>query len=425
MDFSESVYRDRCIQFFKTRYGFSFPQMISTATHGLEAIAIFLDLHDGDEIIIPSFTYVSTANAFALHGATIRFVDSLSTHPNMDVALIEKIINQNTRAIVLVHYGGVSCDMDLLSRILQKYPKILVIEDAAHCIDAFDTNQQALGTFGDFSVISFHHTKNIACGEGGLLHIKHEKDVQEMLVILNNGTNKTQYPTEYEWIGYGSSWKMSEVQAMYLWNQLQHVNAITFYRQYLSLLYRQNLSPEIETTECTGNGHIFYIITDQRSVVQSFLQENGFHSCPHYKALHQTPFGKKYTKPGEHFPNAEKFSKKLLRLPLDPVLTKQQILQVASLVNHSCGTSVSNHPRRDILCDNTPRPDNRPVTNSDPVNNRRPDTNQDTTTDRTMTGDVDTRIDRAQLPNRSMVSDTHVSIDGHVTSYFSKRSNTG
>lgn len=311
-----------------------------SCTHAMEAIALAMNLKPGDEVIVPSFSFVTTASAFALHGAKIVFADIEPGTMNIDIAHAGRLITSRTRAMVVMHYSGVACHMEEAAKICREND-IFLIEDAAHSIGATwtDSNdkKQALGTIGDAGAWSFHHTKNVQCGEGGALHINHPTLKKRLNLILEKGTNRHDFQARkvdhYEWVTLGSSYTMSDVSAAWLEYELGFIEKITARRKFLWSRYHDALTqiqrdyftlPNLTSIQ-ESNGHIFYIHcrdAEMRTQLISHLDENGISAYFHYPALHLSPAGKKYGSAPLGCPNAEKWSDSLLRLPIYPDLTE-------------------------------------------------------------------------------------------------------
>ncbi|MFZ6014533.1 MAG: dTDP-4-amino-4,6-dideoxygalactose transaminase [Bacteroidota bacterium] len=334
----------RCHAFFQNRYHFHKCLLTSSGTDALEMAAILLDIHPGDEIIVPSYTFVSTANAFVLRGAHIVFADSQSGNPNVDAGCIEPLISARTKAIVVVHYGGVACDLDAIMTLARKHG-VYVVEDAAHAIDSF-YRDKPLGGIGQLAAFSFHETKNVISGEGGMLVINDPSLVQRAEIIWEKGTNRVSYfrgeTSKYEWVDVGSSFLPSEVTAAFLFAQLENLDLIQAKRLSSWNLYYQCLKrgeangffrlPDIPA-HATNNGHLFYIVLPShriREALLQFLRSNGVHAVFHYLSLHRSPFYKeKHT--GSLLTNADKFSDCLLRLPLYVELSDTDIRYISDL----------------------------------------------------------------------------------------------
>lgn len=322
-------YASRVHQFFKEQYGAQEAVLTASCTNALELAALLLDIKKSDEVIIPAYTYVSTANAFELRGAKLRLCDSAADTPNIDLQKLEALITPKTKAIVVIHYGGISVDMYRLKEIARKH-NVFLIEDAAHAIDAYYDSRR-LGSFGDLSTFSFHETKNITSGQGGVLLINNKEFVERARILRDCGTNRHNFHLglvdKYTWIDVGSVYNLSELNCAYLYPQLANIEFITQKRKQLWNNYRDGLSrlqkkglfqfPFVSDL-CEHNAHIFYIILKSRKERDSlllYLKEQGITATFHYSGLHQCPYYQgKYKR--IKLPNAEKFSGSLLRLPL-------------------------------------------------------------------------------------------------------------
>ena len=320
-------YTNLCQQFFKDKYGFKKNLLTTSCTDALEMCGILLNIQPGDEVIMPSFTFVSTANAFILRGAKIIFADSSNNNPNINEAEIEKLITKKTKAIVVVHYAGVACRMDAIMAIANKH-NVFVVEDAAQAIDSFYTNseskKQALGSIGHLAAFSFHESKNIQCGEGGLLVVNDEQFNSRAEIIWEKGTNRAAFfrgeVDKYNWVDVGSSFLPSEITAAFLYAQLQALNDIQKIRKEKWQLYFDGLRELAEDGKislpdipdyATNNAHLFYIVCKniaERDALILFLKNKDVQSMFHYPGLHTSPY---YLATGENtfeLKNAEKFS---------------------------------------------------------------------------------------------------------------------
>ena len=332
----DGVYSKKCNDFFKGNYKFKNNFLTPSCTAALEMTALLMNIQPGDEVIMPSFTFVSCANAFVLRGATIRFIDSNCNEPNIDVSKIEALVNKKTKAIVAVHYAGIPCDMDELIRIKKKYSLVL-IEDCAHAIDSY-YNNKPLGSFGDFSTFSFHDTKNITCGEGGLLVVNNEKYAKRAEIIREKGTNRAAFFRDeikkYSWVDIGSSYLLSDLSAAYLFGQLTNIKTIQSKRIKIFNRYSANLNNYSKYFKIPEsfigkkyNGHMFYIIlrsSKERSSLIEYLDMKNIQAVSHYVPLHNSKFYKE-KHIGDSCKNADLFSKRLLRLPLHPYLKMNNI----------------------------------------------------------------------------------------------------
>ena len=325
----DGIFTKKCHDFFEKRYGFKKVLLTTSCTDALEMAAILIDTKVGDEIIIPSYTFVSTANAFVLRGAKIVFADSNDLNPNIDVNKVESLITSKTKAIVVVHYAGISCDMDSIMEIANRN-NLLVIEDAAQAIDSFYKGK-ALGSIGHLAAFSFHETKNIISGEGGMLVINDERFVKRAEIIREKGTNRTQFfrgeIDKYDWIDIGSSFLPSELTAAFLFAQLEKLELIQKRRLSIWERYNKELSvlensakitlPRIPDY-ATNNAHIFYIIcksSDERSALINKLKNDGILAVFHYISLHNSPFYKKESELVV-LNNSDNYTERLLRLPM-------------------------------------------------------------------------------------------------------------
>lgn len=336
----------RCHEFFERRYGFKKVLLTHSATAALEMAAILIDVQPGDEIIMPSYTFVSTANAFILRGAKIVFADSQDINPNISVSHVESLITPNTKAIVVVHYAGFACDMDAIMDLAAKN-NLFVIEDAAQAIDSYYKGRP-LGGIGHLAAFSFHETKNIIAGEGGMLVVNDERFVLRSEVIWEKGTNRAAFSrrevNKYNWIDVGSSFLPSELSAAFLLAQLEKLDFIQTKRKEHWQHYFSNLQTLQDQKKLllpqfndygTNNAHIFYLLArnlSERDGLIRFLKYEGIQAIFHYLPLHESPFFSKLHT-AVVLPNAEKFGNTLLRLPLYVELTEKQTLQVARIVN--------------------------------------------------------------------------------------------
>ncbi len=345
------MYTKLCQEFFEQKYGFKKTLLTSSCTDALEMAAILANIQEGDEVIIPSYTFVSTALAFVRQGARIIFADSYNDNPNLDAATIESLITVKTKAIVPVHYAGIACDMDLIMDLAVKH-NLLVIEDAAQAIDNFyvgkDGKKQALGSIGHLAAFSFHETKNIVSGEGGMLAINDEHFIERAEIIWEKGTNRSQFfrgeIDKYGWVDTGSSFLPSEVTAAFLWAQIENIDSIQQRRKQLWNYYYNKMEPIAESLSIqlpqipdysTNNAHMFYVCfksLDQRSHYIQKLKDNNILAVFHYISLHSSPY---YTAKhdGRVLENSDKFTDTLLRLPLFFELTEDEIDKIAACFN--------------------------------------------------------------------------------------------
>lgn len=334
----DGIFTKKCHAFFEEKYGFQKCLLTTSCTDALEMAAILINTEPGDEVIMPSYTFVSTANAFVLRGAKIVFADSLPNHPNIDVSKIEPLITPKTKAIVPVHYGGVACDMDEIMSLAKKY-NLFVIEDAAQAIDSYYKGKP-LGSWGHLAAFSFHETKNIISGEGGMLVINDDQFSERAEIIREKGTNRSQFyrgeVDKYGWMDIGSSFLPSDIIAAFLFAQLENIEHIqkkrishwnTFYNKLKHLANQYHFS----ILECgenkTNNGHLFAIVLNDletRSKLIAHMREQSILSVFHYLSLHNSPFyADKHD--GRELNNCDKFSDTLMRLPFYYELTDLEI----------------------------------------------------------------------------------------------------
>ena len=344
-------YTKRCQAFFEEHYGFKKCLLTTSCTDALEMAAILLEIQPGDEVIIPSYTFVSTANAFVLRGAKIRFVDSRKDHPGMDEDKVETLINDKTKAIVVVHYAGVACDMDKIMGIANTY-NLFVVEDAAQAIDSYythtDGSQSPLGSMGHLGTFSFHETKNIIAGEGGMLIINDDRFAERAEIIWEKGTNRSAFfrgeIDKYGWVDIGSSFLPSELNAAFLYAQLLNLKKIQKKRLSVWNRYHERLRDfadvmNIEQPSIPGyasnNAHMYYLICEsekQRSNIINYLGKHGVHSVFHYLSLHKSRYYKK-NHDGRKLVFSDLYTKRLVRLPMFYELSEEKQSLIISLLN--------------------------------------------------------------------------------------------
>ena len=325
----DGMFTKKCHAFFEQNYAMRKALLTTSCTDALEMSAILANIQPGDEVIVPSYTFVSTANAFVLRGAHIVFADSRADHPGIDEDSVESLITPRTKAIVVVHYAGVACDMDKINSIADKH-NLLVIEDAAQAIDSFYKGRP-LGTLGHMSAFSFHETKNIQCGEGGLLAINDVQYVQRAEIIREKGTNRSAFfrgeVDKYGWVDVGSSFLPSEIVAAFLFAQLENIHSIQQRRKEIWNRYHGALKPLADQGKlklpfipefASNNAHMFYVLTEnlhERSALIEHMKTAGSFPVFHYLSLHKSPF---YTDKhqGGDMPHSDRYMDTLLRLPL-------------------------------------------------------------------------------------------------------------
>lgn len=331
----------KCQHLLEQEYGFKKCLLTTSCTDALEMAAILLNIKNGDEVIMPSFTFVSTANAFILRGAKVVFVDSSYDNPNIDVDKIENLITKKTKAIVVVHYAGVACEMDEIMLIARKH-NIFVVEDAAQAIESFYKGKP-LGSLGHLSAFSFHETKNISSGEGGLLAINDEQFISRAEIIWEKGTNRAEFfrgeVDKYGWVDIGSSFLPSDIIAAFLFAQLENIRdiqekRITIWHQYYKGLSKLEQKRKVELPKipeyATNNAHMFYIVCKsiiERDELIMFLKSKGVYAVFHYLPLHLSKYYLKNNRV-EKLNNAERWSERLLRLPMFYELKNQEIESV-------------------------------------------------------------------------------------------------
>jgi dTDP-4-amino-4,6-dideoxygalactose transaminase len=339
-------YTKLCHRFFEGRFGFRKTLLTTSCTDALEMSALLCRIEPGDEVIMPSFTFVSTANAFLLRGATIVFADTMKEIPDIDPEEIEKLITPKTRAIVVVHYSGIACDMDRILEIAGRHG-IPVIEDAAHALDSWYKGRP-LGSIGRFGTFSFHETKNIFCGEGGMLVINDGKDTARAEILWEKGTNRAAFYRgeidKYGWVDIGSSFLPSDLLASFLYTQLKNLDRIQAERKshwniYHRLLEGLEKSGHIKRPVVPGyatvNGNMYYIVVKsltERDNLINFLRSKGISAVFHYPPLHLARFfeGKH---DGRDLPNTVHFSDCIVRLPFFLKLKKREISHVVKMIN--------------------------------------------------------------------------------------------
>jgi dTDP-4-amino-4,6-dideoxygalactose transaminase len=318
----------RCNTWLEQNVGGAKALLTTSCTHALEMAALLCGIQSGDEVIMPSYTFVSTANAFVLRGAKIVFVDIRPDTMNIDEKLIEAAITPNTKALVPVHYAGVSCEMDVINAIADKH-ELFVVEDAAQAITSTYKGRQC-GALSDFGCFSFHETKNVSCGEGGAIILRDKQYAEMAEIVREKGTNRSKFfrgeIDKYSWVEQGSSYLPSELNAAYLFAQLEYCDAImddrmeswNFYNSALQNL-RGHIDLPIVPTDCAHNAHMFYIkaknLAERTELIQ-FLRDKGVHAVFHYIPLHSSDAGLRFSRFAGEDRFTTKESERLLRLPL-------------------------------------------------------------------------------------------------------------
>ena len=335
----------RCQRFFEEKYGFKKCLLTTSCTDALEMAAILCDIQPGDEVIVPSYTFVSSALAFVRQGAKIVFADSMERNPNIDAEKIEALITPRTKVIVPVHYAGVACDMDRIMEIAEKH-NLLVVEDAAQAIDSYYKGRP-LGTIGHLSCFSFHETKNIISGEGGMLGINDPRFIRRAEIIWEKGTNRAEFfrgeVNKYGWCDIGSSFLPSEVVAAFLWAQLESLDEIQAKRKSLWNTYYRLLKPLAEQGRfrlpeipdyATNNAHMFYLVCnslEERSALIKKLKENDILSVFHYLSLHSSEYYKD-KHDGRLLPECDRYADCLVRLPMFYDLSESDVERICEVI---------------------------------------------------------------------------------------------
>ncbi len=347
----DGLFTMKCSQWIEERTGTEKCLLTTSCTHALEMAALLADIEPGDEVIMPSYTFVSTADAFVLRGAKIVFVDIRPDTMNIDENLIEDAITDRTKAIAVVHYAGISCEMDKIMGIAKKHG-LFVVEDAAQGMMA-SYKGKALGTIGDFGCFSFHETKNYSMGEGGALLIRDAEYVEKAEILREKGTDRSKYfrgqVDKYRWMNYGSSYLPSDMNAAYLYAQLEIADEINDIRLARWKSYYEELKPLEEAgkielpfvpEECVHNGHMFYIKAKdlgERTALINFLKENGILAVFHYVPLHTAPAGIKFGRFCGEDKYTTKESERILRLPMFYKLTEEEAAYISGKVKEFYG----------------------------------------------------------------------------------------
>lgn len=336
------IFTKKCQHYFEERWNMKKCLMTTSCTDALEMAAILCNVMPGDEVIVPSYTFVSSALAFVRQGAKIVFADSMENNPNIDVPKLESLITSRTKVIVPVHYAGAACDMDLIMSLADKY-NLFVVEDAAQAIDSLYKGKP-LGTIGHLAAFSFHETKNIQCGEGGMLVINDERFIRRAEIIWEKGTNRAEFfrgeVNKYGWVDTGSSFLPADYVAGFLYAQLEELDKIQERRKYIWDKYYKGLKdisqivlPHIPWY-ATNNAHMFYMLCSnlaERTALITFLKEQGVHAVFHYICLHTSPFYSEHYN-GEGLPNAMKYDETLVRLPMFYELTDDEVDHIVNSI---------------------------------------------------------------------------------------------
>ena len=337
----------KCQSFFEQRYGYKKAILTTSGSDALEMAAILCNINPDDEVIVPSYTFVSSALAFVRERAKIVFADSCANNPNIDPDKLEGLITPKTKAIVVVHYAGIACDMDKIMDIAHRHG-ILVVEDNAQGLDSFYKGRP-LGSIGDLGCISFHETKNItAGGEGGLLTVNDIQYARRAEIIWEKGTNRAEFfrgmVNKYGWVDTGSSFLPSEVNAAFLLAQLEELDTIQNRRKMLWGIYHEELAPLAAKgyfslpdipEYATNNAHMFYIVCrniDERSTLISFLKDNGIQACFHYLALHRSEYYTTHYTERPELPNCDRFADCLVRMPMYYELKEDEVKYITDKI---------------------------------------------------------------------------------------------
>lgn len=342
----------KCQRFFEERYGFKKCLLTTSGTDALEMCAMLCDLKPGDEVIIPSYTFVSTALAFLREGAKVVFADSMKRNPNLDAEVLESLITSRTKVIVPVHYAGVACDMDAIMSVAKKY-NLLVVEDAAQAIDSYyhsplTSRLSPLGSIGHLSAFSFHETKNItAGGEGGLLVVNDERFIRRAEIIWEKGTNRAEFfrgaVNKYGWVDMGSSFLPAEINAAFLWAQLENLDKIQAKRKQMWNKYYELLRPLADKAffqmpdlpeYASNNAHMFYLVLpdlEKRTALIQYLKDNSIMAVFHYLSLHSSAFYQD-KHDGRELPECDRYADSLVRLPMYYDLEIEDVVKICNVI---------------------------------------------------------------------------------------------
>ena len=335
----------KCHSFMEERYGFRKCLLTTSGTDALEMCAMLCDLQEGDEVIVPSYTFVSTALAFLREKAKLVFADSGEESPNMTAKQIEPLITPRTKVIAVVHYAGVACDMDPIMELAERH-HLLVVEDAAQAIDSYYKGRP-LGSIGHLAAFSFHETKNINCGEGGMLVVNDERFVRRSEILWEKGTNRAEFyrgmVNKYGWCDLGSSFLPSEFNAAFLWAQLEQIDDIQTKRKKIWQTYYDCLNGNVDDSHislpvipdyATNNGHIFYLVCsslEYRTRFMDWMKSQGVQTTFHYLPLHSSQYYQSYYQ-GEKLAQCDRYADCLVRLPLYYELKDEEVRRIAQLV---------------------------------------------------------------------------------------------
>lgn len=341
------MFTQKCQAFFESRYGFRKCLMTTSCSDALEMAAILCDVQPGDEVIVPSYTFVSSALAFVRQGAKIVFADSCVDNPNIDADKIEALVTSKTKVIVPVHYAGVACDMDKIMDIANRH-NLFVVEDAAQAIDSYYKGRP-LGGIGHLGCFSFHETKNIISGEGGLLTVNDERFIRRSEIIWEKGTNRSEFfrgeVNKYGWVDTGSSFLPSEIISAFLYAQLENLDAIQkrrkeiwnkYYNELKDLAEKGYFSLPVIPEYATNNAHMFYIVCrslEERSALIKYLKEHDILAVFHYLSLHKSDYYLNHFSDRRDLPNCDRYADCLVRLPMFYELTEQELSTVVESIH--------------------------------------------------------------------------------------------
>lgn len=350
------VFTKRCQNYFEEKYGFKKALLTTSCSDALEMAAILCEVGPDDEVIVPSYTFVSSALAFVRQGARIVFADSCPDNPDIDAGKIESLITERTKVIVPVHYAGMACDMDAIMEIADRH-NLLVVEDAAQAIDSYYKGRP-LGSIGHLGCFSFHETKNLIAGEGGMLTVNDDRFLRRSEIIWEKGTNRSEFfrgeVNKYGWVDTGSSFLPSELISSFLWSQIEHIDSIQrrrkeiwhkYYDGFRSLASKGFVSLPVVPEYATVNGHIFYLVCrdmDERTSLIDYLKGRGIMAVFHYLSLHKSEFYLRHPEHhpsdetmmlGRELPNCDRFADCLVRLPLFYELENDKVEYIISSVN--------------------------------------------------------------------------------------------
>ncbi|NVN92173.1 MAG: dTDP-4-amino-4,6-dideoxygalactose transaminase [Desulfuromonadales bacterium] len=346
----DGIFTRKCQQFFEERYGFVKTLLTSSCTDALEMAAILCNIEPGDEVIAPSYTFVSTVNAFVLRGAKIVFADSEASTPNIDVSSLESLVTDRTKVIVPVHYAGMACDMDVILALAGKC-NLLVVEDAAQAVDSYYKGKP-LGSLGHFAAFSFHETKNVITGEGGMFVVSDPRFEKRSEIIREKGTNRSAFfrgeVDKYGWVDIGSSFLPSDIIAAFLYAQLEHIDEIqqrrkSIWNQYFEGLRVLEKRGDVQLPSvpvyATNNAHMFYLLCrnlNERSRLIEHLKAEGILAVFHYLSLHKSPFYEN-KHDSRDLPNADRYSECLVRLPMFYELTDATVEEIILSIHRFFG----------------------------------------------------------------------------------------